>query len=671
MANNLPGRARVIYQSEALYIGTVDATGDHFSASSNWDATPVVKTTHKTDAEAIAAGGSVRTGIQQLRRVQSANYSFSLNRQDVNQFGQLARVDSVSIEPPTVTLDFSYYLTNGINEKLMGMNVSGDKSALSSEIVDGVTCGAAINSAGKNFYILTTCEGHDAVGNSDTDNQTVIALGNGFVSNYSIEASVGGMPTANVTVDGLNLRSYVGSKDLAIPAVNTNYGTPIEGSEFSVPPAVSGVLNDSASDTDAETEGWSCLRPGDITLSLGTDGRAAEFELLPGNDPRGGAGYGDTVGGFSAPYLDDWSSSKEYKLGDRVKVSQASTSEQAAATEVTKLSLSNLQDTSSSVIDFTDAAVVHVKLGDNFFEKVGTFINSVLVNDGTLTLTKDEIYKDAATPTSYYKINTLPVAYDNTATYVAGDLVFDAGDSNYYKSTSGAAAGGGTPSGAGGWTVAVLSDIATDITADIKLTSSAYWQKVTTKIYKSLTAGNKNNTPGASDTNYWDIEESGVFNDGDVVGINDDPKEDYSVAGSAHIQSFSIDVPLSRSVLNRLGTPYGYSRVLDYPVNVSISVNAILADLKEGNIADLIWNTEEHDLVFTLREPSPLGDGPVAMQYVIKGALLEGESFSSSLGDNKSVDLTFTAQIGGPEDKARGIFLLGSRNALTIQNEYS
>ena len=454
MAKKLPGRARVIYQSEALYVGTVDATGHHFASNGVGQA---------------EAAGSNQTGIQQLRRVQSANYSFSINRQDVNQFGQLARIDAVSIEPPTVTLDYSYYLTNGINERLIGMNVSGQQSALASEIIDGVVCGESVNAAGKNFFILTTCEGHDAVDNKDTDHQSVIALGNGFVSNYSIEAAVGGMPTASVTVDGLNLRSYTGSQDLQVPAVNTNYGTPIEDKNFSIPPAVSGVLNDSSNDVDSETEGWSCLRPGDITLSLGTDGRAAEFELLPGNDPRGDQGYGKTVGGIDIP---------------------------------------------------TGAGPV-----------------------------RDE----------------------------DGNII-----------------------------------------------------------------------PGQ--------------------GVNDNPLEDYTVPGSAHIQSFSVDVPLSRSVLNRLGTPYGYSRVVDYPVNISVSVNAILADLKEGNIADLIWNTEEHDLVFTLREPNQYGTGHVAMQYVVKGALLEGESFSSSIGDNKSVDLTFTAQLGGPEDKARGLFILGSRNALDVEN---
>jgi len=420
----MANRARVIYQSEALYAGTVDATGHHFLVNG---------TGYKDQATADAAG-TATTGIQQLHRVQSANYSFSINRQDVNQFGQLARIDSVAIEPPTVTLDFSYYLTNGFNEETLGFNIDGGtdltwSQALSDELLLGKTADAD-NPGGKNFFILTTAEGSDAVGSdlSAEAGKSTIALGNGFVSNYSIEAAVGGMPTASVTVDGLNLRSYTGTADLDNPAINTTYGIPVTDSEFSLPPAVSGKSDAGADgiwgnvdDTDGDA-GIACLRPGDISLSLGLDGRAGEFELLPSKDPM----------------------------------------------------------------------------------------------------------------------------------------------------------------------------------------------------------------------------------------------NDYEGSGSAHIQSFSIDVPISRSVINRLGNPYGYARVTDFPVNISVSVSAILSDLKEGNVADLLFNEEQHDLTFTMREPSPQGTGDATLIYKVKGARLEGESFSSSIGDNKSVDLTFTAQLGGPQDKTNGLFISGS-----------
>ena len=422
-------RARVIYQSEALYAGTVDATGYHFTVSGLNSAGYSGVATHGEATTLAAGGGDVKNGIQQLRRVQSANYSFTINRQDVNQFGQLARIDSVAIDPPTVNLDFSYYLTNGVNEKILGMNVDGQNSAFPPEVLLGGATSNA-NPDGHNFFILTTPQGSDAVGNSSASSEkNVIALGNGYVTNYSMEASVGSMPTASVTIEGLNLQSYIGSDNLDTPAINTQFGTPIDGIEFSVPNAISGVTDVPTSDTD---EGISCLRPGDISMSLG-HGRAGGFELLPSKEP---------------------------------------------------------------------------------------------------------------------------------------------------------------------------------------------WQ-------------------------------------------------DYEGSGSAHIQSFSIDVPISRTTLQRLGNSYGYSKVVDFPVNISVSVSAILSELKAGNVTDILFDQEEHDLVFTLREPDQYGTGAIAMQYRVGAAQLEGESFSSSIGDNKSVDLTFTAQLGGPEDLARGIFISGSRNALNIEDTFA
>jgi hypothetical protein len=81
-------RNRVIYQSEALYVSE--------------------------DASQIATGKH-----KQLERVQSANYNFSISRTDINQYGQLGRLDSLVLEAPTVAADFSYYLTDGMNEKAL------------------------------------------------------------------------------------------------------------------------------------------------------------------------------------------------------------------------------------------------------------------------------------------------------------------------------------------------------------------------------------------------------------------------------------------------------------------------------------------------------------------------------------------------------------------------
>jgi hypothetical protein len=97
-------RNRIIYQSEALYAGPAPATGYHYGTF-----TP-------------GQGGSTNTPnentnlVKQLQRIQTANYSFTVDRTDVNQFGQLASIDRVILTNPTISLDFSYILANLINE---------------------------------------------------------------------------------------------------------------------------------------------------------------------------------------------------------------------------------------------------------------------------------------------------------------------------------------------------------------------------------------------------------------------------------------------------------------------------------------------------------------------------------------------------------------------------
>ena len=386
---------------------------------------------------------SIEAAVRQLNRVQNANYSFSFNRQDVNQFGQLHRIDSVAIDPPTVSLDFSYYVNNGANEKLIGFHVNDYDSMLDNTAQNFINMKEQEDDfEGKNFFILTTPQGEDAVRNDawdangnvvDDSGHSTIALGNGYVTNYSIEASVGGMPTASVTVEGLNLKSDSGFHNVSLPAVDNSRGTPIQATCYTLPPPVSGVLDDSTSDPTAgdgdlfsgQAEGFSCLRPGDIEMHLGTEGRAGMMNKLPSGTPP------------------------------------------------------------------TD----HEPLG-------------------------------------------------------------------------------------------------------------------------------------------------------------------------CHVQSFSIELPMSRTPLQRLGTPYAYTRPVDLPLTVNINVSAIVADLKGGNIADHLFEFENHDLHFILREPQVDGRGPIALAFFAKGAQLESESFSSSIGDNKSVDLTFTCQVGGAEDTSRGLMIAGSRGAI-------
>jgi hypothetical protein len=122
-------------------------------------------------------------------------------------------------------------------------------------------------------------------------------------------------------------------------------------------------------------------------------------------------------------------------------------------------------------------------------------------------------------------------------------------------------------------------------------------------------------------------------------------------------------LPLARTTLQRLGSTFGFSKSIDLPLNVSFNVNAMVADMKEGNMLDLLCDCDKLDVGVTVFDPEcnvcDTKQGTVAMKYELKGARLESENFSSSIGDNKSVDLTFTAQIGGADDLANGLFISG------------
>ena len=139
--------------------------------------------------------------------------------------------------------------------------------------------------------------------------------------------------------------------------------------------------------------------------------------------------------------------------------------------------------------------------------------------------------------------------------------------------------------------------------------------------------------------------------------------------GAAHIQSFSINVPMSRTVLQRLGSNYGYARVLDVPIQGSFTVNAIVSELKNANLMTALCE-KGVDLDITIWDPecrtgaAEYGDSERMMVWQLKDCNLESEAISSSIGDNKTVDLTYNYQMSGPKETGKGIFLSGAATGI-------
>lgn len=380
-------RNRVIYQSEALYIGD--------------------------DIQATGIGEHA-----QLERVQSANYSFTINRQDINCFGKAARIDSIVMDAPTVNLDFSYYLTDGFNERALGFHVetgagAGDAGQFAS--------GHMTYGVGKNLYITTVGEGADMKGSEGDELSSVIGLGNAFLSDYSLDLSVGSIPTVSVSMECANINST------ASAALGSGIGEV----------GYTGILTPAVDITDGKM------------IKDGSDDRTA---VLP---------------------------------------------------------------------------------------------------------------------------------------------EFSEGESNIIALRPG--------------------DIEIDITG---------------------------------------ISGSTMSN---ITGVSDED--------SIHIQSASLSIPLSRSPLQRLGTRFAYARPVDFPVNATLSINAICTDVVARNLADTLDGTgAANDLSLKLKSTDNAGVQTDRMIYTLKGCRLDSESFSLSVGSNKSVDLTFSTQIGGVNDSGNGVFVSGANN---------
>ena len=226
-------RNRIIYQSLALYAGQTTPSGDH----------------------------SVPGSVQQLTRVQSWDSDFSRNFTDINQYGQLAAIDRIEVEAPTVNMSTSWYPTDGFNEKSIGLSVCGagePPTPLLSGILKKET-------DEKNYFLLVAAEGSDAVGYVNTTTG-VFGVGNTFLTSYSLEASVGDIPTATADFEALNFAVNANASGQDVPAINATNGTKITGVKYVLPAATENVGADQIK----------VLRPGDISLEL-TDSQTKGF----------------------------------------------------------------------------------------------------------------------------------------------------------------------------------------------------------------------------------------------------------------------------------------------------------------------------------------------------------------------------------------------------------
>ena len=128
--------------------------------------------------------------------------------------------------------------------------------------------------------------------------------------------------------------------------------------------------------------------------------------------------------------------------------------------------------------------------------------------------------------------------------------------------------------------------------------------------------------------------------------------------GDMHVQSASIEVPLSRTPIEALGSAKAVAKPLDFPINVTMSVSALLKNFSAGQIDKILTGNagnESTNITLTVKGD----DGLTKHQYTMQKAVMDSQGFSQGLDDNETIDLTFSTQIGGVNQTDQGLFYSG------------
>ena len=549
-------RNRVIYQSESVYVSqNVSATG-------------------------------VQTGdrdIAALHRVQSANYSFSISRQDVNCFGELARIDSIITDTPTVSFDASYYLPNLGNENKLGFHIWADTDTASASNTP-VSCISGIinsetNDGVKNYYILTTTEGSDSVSNTESGKyESIIGVGNASITSYSTEAAVGGLPTVSFSAEGQNMNMVSVN-----PTVNGG-GTAAANAGFT------GFY-------DGYTGyGGAAQDTSDRWFNRVGMGNAAGFEIagtttfkVTGSLPTVGSNRTINIVGTTANKIDgDWDG----------------------------VVRTGISATIPAGTQFTNGGSKTITLDQTLQKDAYEF--------------KGTVAGGAPIPTDVYTANL-----SNVVTYISGG-------NPSIDTTDGSIAdwSGFAPDGS----------LKLNTTNNVRPIAPIKLPVAT----QGLTTSGVNTTGDISTLRPGDITLTLTKSDGsanELLGatFNDVP-----------IQSYTISFDLSRTPIEKLGSKYAFARPVDFPITASLSVDALVNDLTTGSVADIITCDDEYNATVILKKAATCGaDSQAVMSYEIKKIKLDSESYSSSIGDNKTVTYDFSCQIGGPDQNDIGVFMSG------------
>lgn len=127
------------------------------------------------------------------------------------------------------------------------------------------------------------------------------------------------------------------------------------------------------------------------------------------------------------------------------------------------------------------------------------------------------------------------------------------------------------------------------------------------------------------------------------------------------VQSASVEMPLAREVIESLGNEIAYAKVLQFPIDVTMSISALMREFGDGALEYALTGTAGENK--TNIELDVTNGATSKIKFILSGAVLDSQSFSQGLDDNETVELSFSAQIGGASTTDQGLFFFPNSSA--------
>lgn len=203
-----------------------------------------------------APAADSHTGLFDLKlidRIQSAQASFSTQVKRFKQIGFDNFLLDNFYPAPKISFNLSYYNSDTSNEAILGLPVNGDS----------IFKGQAITGKDINIFLLSDADnGRDVNSLTNFNGTNVFGIGNALITNYSVSAGIGNVPTTEISFEANNVFFDTFTGNNAIPALSYSGKKTSYTYDFT-----SGNFNKNNYATD-QIDRPSAIRPADIFVVM-------------------------------------------------------------------------------------------------------------------------------------------------------------------------------------------------------------------------------------------------------------------------------------------------------------------------------------------------------------------------------------------------------------------